>query len=128
VIPEWHKNWGVPVNYCWKSLTLRTQGARDETGARGTFSGERGNLGIRRRTLFLGAIAGKISTGVKSKVFQTALKNDVLYVPGELCYADDPSRAKPNNEMHISFAARSEENMREGIRRLGKVLRKFLTQ
>ena len=40
-----------------------------------------------------------VSTGVKSKVFQTALKNDVLYVPGEICYADDPSRtqAGPRN-------------------------------
>jgi 2-aminoadipate transaminase len=67
-----------------------------------------------------------ISAGVKSKVFQTALKNDVLYVPGELCYADDPSRAKPDNEMRISFGSASEEGIREGIRRLGKGLRKFI--
>jgi 2-aminoadipate transaminase len=66
-----------------------------------------------------------ISAGVKSKVFATALKNDVLYVPGELCYADDPSRAKPANEMRISFGSASEANIREGIRRLGNVLRKF---
>ena len=67
-----------------------------------------------------------ISAGVKSKVFQTALKNDVLYVPGELCYADDPSRAKPDNEMRISFGSASEENIRKGIARLGKVLKKFV--
>jgi 2-aminoadipate transaminase len=67
-----------------------------------------------------------ISAGVKSKVFQTALKADVLYVPGELCYADDPSRAKPDNEMRISFGSASEENIREGIKRLGGVLRKFI--
>jgi 2-aminoadipate transaminase len=67
-----------------------------------------------------------ISAGVKSKVFQTALKNDVLYVPGELCYADDPARAKPDNEMRISFGSASEENIRKGIARLGKVLRNFL--
>ena len=67
-----------------------------------------------------------ISAGVKSKVFQTALKNDVLYVPGELCYADDPSRAKPDNEMLISFGSASEENIRKGIARLGKVLKKFV--
>jgi len=64
-----------------------------------------------------------ISAGVKSKVFSTALKNDVLYVPGELCYADDPARAKPDNEMRISFGSASEENIREGIARLGAVLR-----
>jgi 2-aminoadipate transaminase len=67
-----------------------------------------------------------ISAGVKSKVFQTALKNDVLYVPGELCYADDPSRAKPDNEMRISFGSANEENIRKGIARLGKVLKKFV--
>jgi 2-aminoadipate transaminase len=65
-----------------------------------------------------------ISTGVKSKVFQAALKNDVLYVPGELCYANDPSRKKPDHEMRLSFGSASEKNIREGIKRLGAVLRK----
>jgi 2-aminoadipate transaminase len=67
-----------------------------------------------------------ISAGVKSRVFQTALKNDVLYVPGELCYADDPSRVKPDNELRISFGSANEENIRKGIARLGNVLKKFL--
>jgi 2-aminoadipate transaminase len=67
-----------------------------------------------------------ISAGVKSKVFQSALKADVLYVPGELCYADDPSRAKPDNELRISFGSANEENIRKGIARLGKVLKKFV--
>ena len=66
-----------------------------------------------------------LPTGMKSKVFQTALKNDVLYVPGEICYADDAARRKPNHEMRISFGNASEENIREGIKRLGKVLRKI---
>ncbi|HZI31655.1 MAG TPA: PLP-dependent aminotransferase family protein [Candidatus Binatia bacterium] len=67
-----------------------------------------------------------ISAGVKSRVFQTALKNGVLYVPGELCYADDPWRQKPTNGMRISFGSASLENIREGIKRLGVVLRKFV--
>ena len=67
-----------------------------------------------------------ISTGVKSKVFQAALKQDVLYVPGEICYADDPSRSKPDHEMRISFGSASERNIRQGIARLGKVLRKLV--
>jgi len=74
---------------------------------------------------FWARLPKNISTGVKSKVFQTALKNDVLYVPGELCYADDPSRAKPGNEMRISFGSASENDIREGIKRLGKVLKVF---
>jgi 2-aminoadipate transaminase len=67
-----------------------------------------------------------IATGMKSKVFQAALKNDVLYVPGELCYAEDSTRHKPNNEMRISFGSANEKNIREGIRRLGAVLRRFI--
>jgi len=67
-----------------------------------------------------------LSSGMKSKVFQAALKNDVLYVPGEICYADDPARRKPNHEMRISFGSASETDIREGIARLGAVLRKFL--
>jgi 2-aminoadipate transaminase len=67
-----------------------------------------------------------ISTGIKSKVFQAALKHDVLYVPGELCYADDPSRAKPDHEMRLSFGCASEANIREGITRLGAVVNLFV--
>jgi 2-aminoadipate transaminase len=67
-----------------------------------------------------------VPVGVKSKVFQAALKADVLYVPGELCYAADPSRTKPDNELRISFGSASVDNIREGIRRLGKVLKKFI--
>ena len=50
----------------------------------------------------------------------------MLYVPGEICYADDPARRKPNHEMRISFGNASEEDIREGIKRLGKVLKKFV--
>jgi len=75
---------------------------------------------------FWARLPGEISAGVKSKVFQTALKNDVIYVPGELCYAEDPSRPKPDHEMRISFGTASEANIREGIKRLGAVLRKFV--
>ncbi|MGH7976553.1 MAG: hypothetical protein ACREDS_13705 [Limisphaerales bacterium] len=33
---------------------------------------------------------------------------------------------KPDNEMRISFGSASEENIREGIKRLGNVLKKFV--
>ncbi|MGA3283211.1 MAG: PLP-dependent aminotransferase family protein [Verrucomicrobiota bacterium] len=75
---------------------------------------------------FWARLPRNISAGVKSKVFQTALKSDVLYVPGELCYADDQTRRKPNHEMRISYGNASEENIREGIKRLGAVLRKLI--
>jgi 2-aminoadipate transaminase len=64
-----------------------------------------------------------MKSGVKSKLFQEALANDVLYVPGELCYANDPMRRKPNYEMRISFGGATETDIREGVERLGEVLR-----
>jgi 2-aminoadipate transaminase len=67
-----------------------------------------------------------VSTGVKSRIFQTALKSNVLYVPGGLCYADDPTRRRPDHEMRISFGNAAEADIREGIKRLGRVLRPFL--
>lgn len=64
----------------------------------------------------------KISTGRKSSCFARALEHNVLYVPGELCYAEDPTRRVPRNEMRLSFGSASERSLREGIRRLGAVL------
>jgi 2-aminoadipate transaminase len=75
---------------------------------------------------FWARLPKNISTGMKSKVFQAALKADVLYVPGELCYADDAVRAKPDHEMRLSFGSASEAGIREGIKRFGAVLKKFV--
>ena len=60
---------------------------------------------------------------MKSKFFQTALKRGVLYVPGELCYGDDPARRKPNHEMRLSFGGAKDADIPLGIERLGRVLR-----
>ena len=75
---------------------------------------------------FWARLPKNVSTGVKSRVFQTAQKNDVLYVPGELCYAADPARKKPDHEMRLSFGSASEKNIRKGIKQLGTVLRKLV--
>jgi len=64
-----------------------------------------------------------MKSGTKSALFRSALAHDVLYVPGELCYADDPARPKPSHEMRLSFGSATEENIRAGIARLGSVLR-----
>jgi 2-aminoadipate transaminase len=69
-----------------------------------------------------------VKTGTTSKLFQTALARDVLYVPGELCYCDDPTRHKPNHEMRISFGAATEESIKAGVARLGGVLRELMGQ
>ncbi len=77
---------------------------------------------------FWARLPKSVATGVHSKVFKAALKHDVLYVPGELCYAEDPTRRKPDHEMRLSFGSASPENIREGIKRLGAVLKKFVRE
>lgn len=67
-----------------------------------------------------------LKSGSKSKLFQEALRKGVLYVPGQLCYAEDPSRPRPNNEMRLTFGAATEQNICTGIERLGKVLHKLV--
>ncbi|HTL59077.1 MAG TPA: PLP-dependent aminotransferase family protein [Candidatus Limnocylindrales bacterium] len=67
-----------------------------------------------------------LTSGTRSRFFHEALRKEVLFVPGELCYADDRARRKPNNEMRLSFGAASEGNLRAGIERLGQVLQKLL--
>ena len=75
---------------------------------------------------FWARLPQRLKSGYASKVFQQALANNVLYVPGVLCYADDPSRRKPNHEMRLSFGGATEVNVRKGIARLGAVLRACL--
>jgi 2-aminoadipate transaminase len=67
-----------------------------------------------------------LKSGSNSRLFREALRNDVLYVPGEFCYADDPARLTPNNEMRLSFGAATERNICTGIERLGNALHKLL--
>ena len=68
------------------------------------------------------ALPRKVNTGMKSRFFKKVLDRNVLYVPGGLCYVDDPTRRKPNHEMRLSFGAASETDIGEGIRRLGQAI------
>jgi 2-aminoadipate transaminase len=60
-----------------------------------------------------------IKTGPRSAFFRDALKANVLYVPGELCYADDTTRPKPQNGMRLSFGNASPGDIQTAIGRLG---------
>lgn len=75
---------------------------------------------------FWARLPQRLNSGPKSRFFQKALASGVLYVPGELCYADDPTRSKPNHEMRLSFGGATETNVRTGIARLGLVTRQLL--
>lgn len=63
-----------------------------------------------------------VRTGPRSALFRRALAADVLYVPGRLCYAPDPTRRAPDHEMRLSFGHASERAIRTGVARLGRVL------
>jgi 2-aminoadipate transaminase len=65
-------------------------------------------------------------SGVESKLFKTAVARDILYVPGELCFGNDPTRRKPDNAMRLSFGGGTEANISAGIERLGGVLHKLM--
>ena len=66
-----------------------------------------------------------MSSGTKSKFFKAALARDVLYVPGELCYAENPKRPEPSREMRLSFGGAAESEIPTGIQRLGAVVSQF---
>ena len=61
-------------------------------------------------------------TGMKSPLLRRALERDVLYVPGRLCYTDDPTRRAPDDEMRLSFGNASLAEIATGIARLGGVV------
>jgi len=69
------------------------------------------------------ALPDKARTGFNSKVFKSALKNNVLYVPGELCYGSDPEFKIPRNQMRLSFGYATEFEITEGIKRLGTAIK-----
>jgi 2-aminoadipate transaminase len=75
---------------------------------------------------FWARLPRNISSSPKSKFFQKTLAKGVLYVPGELCYADDPTRRKPNHEMRLSFGGATKANVVQGIARLGEAVKRFL--
>ena len=67
-----------------------------------------------------------LMTGAESELFKASLKADVLYVPGSLCYCNDSSRPIPDNGMRLSFGGAKTSAIREGIKRLGRVLHEIL--
>lgn len=59
----------------------------------------------------------EVLTGFESEFFKTAVQAGVMYVPGELCYAQaGPSRKQ--NQMRLSFGVQSPAGIAQGIQRL----------
>lgn len=69
----------------------------------------------------------EIHTGVDSPLFKEALKQGVLYVPGSMCYADDPARPIPDHQIRLSFGNATLQEIERGIERLGLALNRIMT-
>lgn len=74
---------------------------------------------------FWAALPQRVKTGTRSRFFSRALDCNVLYVPGQLCYAPDPTRRRPNHEMRLSYGNATFEEISQGIARLGRVAAEF---
>jgi 2-aminoadipate transaminase len=67
-----------------------------------------------------------VNTGARNQLFQEAVQRKVLYVPGELCYCEEPGIEKPTNNLRLSFGMVTEENIVEGMARLGEAVSQVL--
>jgi DNA-binding transcriptional MocR family regulator len=66
------------------------------------------------------------ATGFDSPLFRVAVKEEqVMYVPGELCYAGPP-QARQRNQMRLSYGVQDVAGIDEGMRRLANAVRKLL--
>jgi 2-aminoadipate transaminase len=64
-----------------------------------------------------------LDTGGDGPLFERALEEGVLYVPGSYCYPPDPTRDAPVNSIRLSFGVPTVEQIDEGIARLARAVR-----
>jgi len=67
-----------------------------------------------------------IETGGESELFKAALRHKTVYVPGEYCYAARPEGPPNRRSLRLTYAYISEEEITEGVRRLGAALREVM--
>ncbi|WP_437224033.1 PLP-dependent aminotransferase family protein [Planctomicrobium sp. SH661] len=66
-----------------------------------------------------------IATGFESDLFRAAVAEGVMYVPGEICYAEaGPSRR--HNQMRLSFGVQTSAGIDQGMQRLATAVRAML--
>jgi 2-aminoadipate transaminase len=63
-----------------------------------------------------------IDTSRGAEMFDAAVKEGVLYVPGEYCYQPDEQGYIPKNHIRLSFGQVDPSRIEPGIERLAKVL------
>lgn len=62
-----------------------------------------------------------IDTSLESEFCQRCIEEGVLYVPGDLCFGEDP----PLNYVRLSYGVLGNEDLREAGRRFARVAREF---
>src|SRR5436853_5365141 len=67
----------------------------------------------------------QIDTTRTGPLFDQAVHDGVLYVPGSYCYGPDPTRTIPRNTIRLSFGTATLDHIREGISRLASAIRKM---
>ena len=72
------------------------------------------------------ALPADIDTGFDSPLFQTAVEEGMMYVPGELCYAA-PKGRRPHHEMRLSFGVQTVQGIDKGMQRLASAIRRVMT-
>jgi len=66
-----------------------------------------------------------VQTGFESPLFQRAVQEGVMYVPGELCYAQSGETRK-QNQMRLSYGVQTSSGITEGMQRLSRAVRHVL--
>jgi 2-aminoadipate transaminase len=63
-----------------------------------------------------------VPTGPGASLMQAALREGVLYVPGEFCFVPQDG-VRPDRDARLSFGVAAPEQLREAVRRLGQAVR-----
>ena len=61
-----------------------------------------------------------VSTGPGSPLMKAALKNGVLYVPGQFCYVNHSNGPVPTHEARLSYGVAPLDQIAEAVRRLSQ--------
>jgi len=68
-------------------------------------------------------LTNAVETGPDSPFMKAALREGVLYVPGQFCYVNGENGALPKNEARLCYGVASLEQLPEAVRRLGRAAR-----
>lgn len=87
----------------------------------GNGSGERTRWTHPRGGLYVWvAFPRTVNAGPTSELMQAAMREGVLYVPGQFCYVNGDNGPLPAHEARLSFGVASPDQIREAIGRLGR--------